>query len=298
MNCWPTGSAAPKLSPSFSAIISRAPSARSIRRCTSFPCTARAPARPAPRTADWPALIEAAKSGLAGVSVHRGHRRDRHRSGTRRCRTSSGSRARTSFCSAACPSDASAGFLADIPFRGQQTGRWVIPFGRRLTGPDGKFAGIVVATLEPEPLARILPDHRCRPRRLHLGPASGKGRALPRALVARTRSANPAQDNPLLARWKDASASGFLRAPFERRGPEYLNAYRTLANPPLLVAVSLAESEILATWRLGAAVSAAIVAGFGVLLIFAWRHDHARDSRAGAGEPAHRHAGRRSSRSP
>jgi diguanylate cyclase len=44
------------------------------------------------------------------------------------------------------------GLVADTPFRTQRTGRLVLPLGRALRGPDGRFAGMVIATLEHEQL--------------------------------------------------------------------------------------------------------------------------------------------------
>src|SRR5213078_1288666 len=96
-------------------------------------------------------LIEAARAGLAGVSVIV----VTDETGIIRHATFPaliGQSRADLFLFRRLSSDASAGFLADIPFRGQQTGQWVIPFGRRLTGPDGKFAGILVATLDPSRL--------------------------------------------------------------------------------------------------------------------------------------------------
>jgi PAS domain S-box-containing protein len=224
---------------------------------------------PGAASADWPALIEAAKAGLAGVSVVV----VTDETGIIRHATFLdiiGQSRADLFLFRRLSGDANAGFVADVPFRGLQSGRWVIPFGRRLTGPDGKFAGVVVATLEPSRLRAFYQT-------IDVGREGFISVLHPeKAVVFREPSptdamGEAAQDNPLLARARDVAPSGFFRGRFERRGPEYLNAYRMLANPPLLVAVSLAQSEILATWRLGAIVSAVIVAGFGVLLIFAWR---------------------------
>ena len=48
--------------------------------------------------------------------------------------------------------EAEAGLAADPPVRGRLHGQLVIPFGRKLQDPDGRFAGALVATLEPERL--------------------------------------------------------------------------------------------------------------------------------------------------
>jgi PAS domain S-box-containing protein len=224
---------------------------------------------PGAPNSEWPALIEAARAGLAGVSVIV----VTDAAGVIRHATFPsiiGQSRADLFLFRRLSGDASAGFVADLPFRGQQSGQWVIPFGRRLTGPDGQFAGIVVATLDPSRLRAFYQT-------IDVGREGFISVLHPeKAVLFRVPSltdaiGQSASDNPLLARWKGTSPSGFLRARFDRQGSEYLSAYRILQDPPLLVAVSLAEGEILATWWLGAVVSALIVAGFGVLLIIAWR---------------------------
>jgi PAS domain S-box-containing protein len=154
----------------------------------------------------------------------------------------------------------------------------VIPFGRKLEGPDGKFAGALVATLEPERLRGFY-------RAIDVGkkgyiwvmhPVWG-------VLFREPSPVDPADaataNNPLVARLKDTAPSGFVRAPFEPGGAEYFSAYRRILSPPMLIAVSLEKNEILAAWWMGAIISASIVAAFGVLLIFAWRM-FAREIRA------------------
>jgi PAS domain S-box-containing protein len=79
----------------------------------------------------------------------------------------------------------------------------------------------------------------------------------------------PARDNPLLA--PPRGSSGSLRAAFEPGGATYLNAYRSVGNPPLLLAVSLSEAETLSAWWLQAVVALALVSGFLLLLLSAER---------------------------
>ena len=62
-----------------------------------------------------------------------------------------------------------------------------------------------------------------------------------------------------------------MRAAFEPGGTTYLNAYRPVGNPPLLLAVSLSERETLSAWWLQAVVAFTLVAGFLVLLLSAER---------------------------
>ena len=156
----------------------------------------------------------------------------------------------------------------DTPFQGRLSDQWLIPLGRRLPTADGSFAGVVVATLEPGRLAAFY-------RTVDVGrdgviwlmhPA---GYVLVRQPALPTSPGEPARDNPLLK--SQPGASGFVRAPLEPGGASYLNAYQSLRNPPLLLAVSLSEREALSAWRMQAAVAAAVIAGFLILLIAAER---------------------------
>jgi PAS domain S-box-containing protein len=158
---------------------------------------------------------------------------------------------------------------ADSPFRSPLNGQWLMPLGRRLPSLDGKFAGAVVATLEPALLHEFY-------RAVDVGQDGMIWVLHPAGFVLfreppRAISSEPAPGNPIIARQKGAPASGFVRARFEPEGPAYFNAYRLIANPPLLLAVSLSEKQMLAAWRFHAVVAATIVAVFGVLLIFALR---------------------------
>jgi PAS domain S-box-containing protein len=181
-------------------------------------------------------------------------------------------------------SDSTAGIIANPPVRGQASGQWVIPFGRKLLSPDGKFAGIVVATLEPERLRGFY-------RTIDVGRGGFISVLHPEMAVlfrepsSTDSTGQAARDNPLLAQHKQAPEFGFVHAPFDPGGAVYLSAYRQVANPPLLIAVSLAESDILATWWATAMVSSGILAGFGFLLIVAWRVIM-RETRARAGVEA------------
>jgi PAS domain S-box-containing protein len=159
------------------------------------------------------------------------------------------------------------GLAVDTPFRGR-SGQWLIPLGRRLPSPDGKFAGVVVATLDPGRLAEFY-------RTVDVGregmiwlmhPA---GDVLFRQPAQPGAAGEPARDNPLLG--PPPGSSGTLRAALEPGGATYLNAYRSVGNPPLLLAVSLSERETLSAWWLQAAVAFTLVAGFLVLLLSAER---------------------------
>jgi PAS domain S-box-containing protein len=167
--------------------------------------------------------------------------------------------------------EADAGLVADPPLRGRLSGQWVIPFGRRLVDGDGAFAGAIVATLEPERLRGFY-------RTIDVGREGFISVLHPnRSVLFREPSRTGdttgelANENPLLAEQRRFPNSGFVRSSLEQGGQIYLSAYRRIINPELIIAVSLAESEVLAAWRADATIAATVLAGFGILLIIAWR---------------------------
>ena len=118
----------------------------------------------------------------------------------------------------------------------------VIPFGRKLQGADGKFAGALVATLEPERLRDFY-------RTIDVG-TKGYIWVMHPVWGVLFREPSPTNstdaataNNPLVARLKDTAPSGFVRGPFEPGGPEYFSAYRRSRTPPMMIAVSLAEER-------------------------------------------------------
>jgi len=223
---------------------------------------------PGAESAGWEPVLAAAKSGVSGIAVLA----VLDQAGVIRHATLpqliGQSRAGHSLFQK-LSTDPMAGLVAEQPMRGSISGQPLIPFGRRLLDADGKFAGIVVATFEPERLRQFY-------RTIDIGVGGFISVLHPdQSVLFREPSLDDAtgtaQDSPLLALQKNGSPSGFLRAPVTRDGPVYFTAYRLLADPPLMIAVSLAGSDVLAGWWAGAITSGVIVAAFGILLLIAWR---------------------------
>jgi PAS domain S-box-containing protein len=164
-------------------------------------------------------------------------------------------------------SEAIPGMIADPPFPATRDGRMLIPLGRRLQSSGG-FAGIVVATLEP---ARLREFYRS----VDVGPGGAIWVLHPAGLVLfrEPSDANPigqtAGDNPLLRAQRDRPQEGFFRAPLLPGDTPYFNAYRTLADPSVIVAVSLASRDVLATWRSEAAILGFVIGGMSIALLIA-----------------------------
>jgi PAS domain S-box-containing protein len=224
---------------------------------------------PGAGSAAWEPALAAARSGVSGVAVLGVVDQTgviRHAT----LPTLIGQSRADRFLFQKLSTDPTAGLVAEPPMRGSVSGQWIIPFGRRLTDADGKFAGILVATFEPERLRQFY-------RTIDTGAGGFISVLHPdQSVLFREPSTDDAtgtreRGNPLLALQKTGAPSGFLRAPLTRDGPVYFTAYRLLADPPLMIAVSLAESDVLAGWWAGAITSGVIVAAFGILLLIAWR---------------------------
>jgi PAS domain S-box-containing protein len=163
--------------------------------------------------------------------------------------------------------DPQSGLVADTPFRSIRDDHMFIPLGRRVTSADGAFVGIVIATLEPDGLRGFY-------RSVNVGPNGIIQVLHPTGLVLLQE---PSQgeligrsvgDTALLRAQREKPEQGMIRGPFEAGGPPYITAYRTLAAPPVIIAVSLAEGDILAPWRNAGLILGFILGGLGWALLW------------------------------
>jgi signal transduction histidine kinase len=149
--------------------------------------------------------------------------------------------------------------VVDVPFRARD-GRYVLPLGRRLETTEGKFDGLVVAVLLPD-------DFREFFRSVDVGVGGAITVFHPDGVVLFREPSNDdavgqaVTDNPLLQAVLGHS-DGVVHGPIEKGGPSFVSAYHALGAPPLIVAVSLSEREMLDDWRSQARTAAA---GFGAL---------------------------------
>jgi PAS domain S-box-containing protein len=212
----------------------------------------------------WTPVLKAAQTGLSGV----GSLSVTDAAGTIAHSTIPeivGQSRRDLFVFRQLASDAHDTLVADTPFAARG-GRLLLPFGRRLSTADGRFDGAVVATFEPERLREFY-------RSVDVGPGGfvwvlhPAGPVLFREPSRADPMGQSAERNPILRQQREGRPAGFLRAPLEADGPWYLSAYRTIANPPLLVAVSLAEGDVLADWRRDLAIATGVVGMMGLLLL-------------------------------
>lgn len=125
--------------------------------------------------------------------------------------------------------------------------RWSIQLSRRITGPDGSFLGLVVASLDPVYLARFYNS-------IDLG-QYGSICIIGLDGIVRVRSMRDRQifGESLAGKVQfekmTQAASGTLMGPSAVDGRDRLATYRKLANYPLVVVVNLDIEEIFAGFR-------------------------------------------------
>ncbi len=151
--------------------------------------------------------------------------------------------------------------------KGRITGRWGMVLSRRLTDPDGRFAGVVVAAVEPGKLEQVFSGVDIGPRgRLSLRHVDGH-------LIVRIPADKNAigkmlpMTSQMLARMGDAGVfTGELKSSLD--GVERIYTARRVRGTPLLVFVGLSKEDVLATWTR----SAVAFGGFAValVLVIAW----------------------------
>jgi signal transduction histidine kinase len=158
-------------------------------------------------------------------------------------------------------SDADEELIVDRPFLARDK-RYVLPVGRRLETPAGKFDGIVVSVVIPDAFRDYF-------RAVDVGQEGAiwvfhpDGVVLFREPSTTDHINESAADNPLL-RAALSHRTGAIRGAVEKDGIHFVSGYKALGSPPLIVAVSLSEREVLADWKSQARTEAA---GFGVLSI-------------------------------
>jgi signal transduction histidine kinase len=139
--------------------------------------------------------------------------------------------------------------VLDEPFASAKyPGQYLLPVGRRLETPDGKFDGLVVAVMLPAAFQAVLDT-------LDVG-TTGVIEVFHRSGVVIFRQPSPtsaigqpAADHPLVQAALAGRGTGRARGPLVAGGPRYISAYRAQPASPFIVAVSLDERASLADWR-------------------------------------------------
>jgi|AGTN01.2.fsa_nt_gi Bacteriophytochrome (light-regulated signal transduction histidine kinase) len=148
-----------------------------------------------------------------------------------------------------------------------------IPISRAIAGPDGGFAGLVIAGVDPESFRRKLDSV--------LIEDEGAAGLFRTDGIILARSPNHAQflgrsiaASPLFTEFLPGAPSGIARLVAMADGNDKIVSYRTLANYPLVVTVGITTRTALARWSRQMRQEA-IVLGLAVATLFglAWAYD-------------------------
>jgi signal transduction histidine kinase/ActR/RegA family two-component response regulator len=170
--------------------------------------------------------------------------------------------------------------VLDRPFQAVTEPKpYILPIGRPLTTAEGKFDGLVVATVLPEAFRAFF-------KTLDVGSDGVITVLHPDGVVLfREPSAtNPinegAADNPLL-KLAERHPAGTVHGPLTAGGLPFISAYQTAGQPPVIVAVSLSEADMLEDWRRQRGVSAvafgALTLTLGAMVMMLFRVVDARE---------------------
>ncbi|MCA1248216.1 diguanylate cyclase [Massilia sp. MS-15] len=165
------------------------------------------------------------------------------------------------------------------PIIGRTSGAWVIPVSRRLQDADGRFSGVVLATIKIDFFRRIYEKIALRP--------GGKliltlkdGTQLLAIPFSRTDIGARLRDTPLFSELAARLPEGGLVETSSRR-QDLIHAVRQAGDYPVLLAVARSKDHVLAPWResvLAAGTALfALAACLGAMGIYLVRQMHERD---------------------
>lgn len=152
-----------------------------------------------------------------------------------------------------------------IPVKGRTSGTWFISMSQRLTAPDGRFAGVVVAVVEPAAFRSFYEtltlDNDAVVTLYH-----ADGPVVARFPDHETFIGRSALYLPLFtALLREAKAgTESLDAPGD--GPRRILSYRASSDVPLVVTVSLSRDSVMGPWREKAGTALMVGAGGSAML--------------------------------
>lgn len=158
------------------------------------------------------------------------------------------------------------------PFRSAVSGKWLATASRRLSNPDGSFAGIVTAPIDQSNFTKIY-------RSIDLGKDGSVvllhrgGRLLAREPESQHALGKSVADGPLLTKYLPASDTGAYELISPVDGVARIAGYRAVPGLPLVLIVTYVRSEVLKPWfrhlyTFGLLVSAiTVVVLFGTIVL-------------------------------
>jgi diguanylate cyclase (GGDEF)-like protein/PAS domain S-box-containing protein len=162
--------------------------------------------------------------------------------------------------------NAAGGLFVAPPFRSLATGNWITAASRRLNNPDGSFAGILSAALDPSYFASTY-----RAIRLDNGGAAvlirRDGAVLAREPMVEGLIGRSFANGPLLTRFLPHSAAGSFTGISVVDGIDRIVGYKAVPGLPLVVVVSYDRAAVLAPFYQHLAAFAPMAALLAVIIV-------------------------------
>jgi signal transduction histidine kinase/CheY-like chemotaxis protein len=163
-------------------------------------------------------------------------------------------------------SDNTDDLVADTPFK-TVAGKleYMIPLGRRLSSPEGAFRGIIVATFIPDELREVFRSADVGTRGM-VTVFHRDGFIVFREPSGQNPIGQVATTQPLFEAARRVGGNGVFVGRADPSGPVFRTVFRALPDRDLIVAVSLAEDDLLGEWGRDRAISIGVGALIGVAL--------------------------------
>jgi two-component system, cell cycle sensor histidine kinase PleC len=159
------------------------------------------------------------------------------------------------------------GSYLGVPVRGRVSGNWFVSMSRRLETADGRFAGVLVAVIDPAAFRVFYEALKLRNDAVvTLYHASGPMMA--RFPVHDAGSDPPAFSSPSATLSLRSGLSGVEFTDRSSDGPSRILSVRRSVEVPLVVTVSLSRDHVLLPWRGKAKISLAVAVCGSVMLGF------------------------------
>ncbi len=157
------------------------------------------------------------------------------------------------------------GVYLGIPVQGRTSGTWFISMSRRLETPDGRFAGVAVAVIEPAAFRGFYESLKLRNDAV-VTLYHAEGSVVARfpdhdAFIGRS-----ARYLPLFSTLLKNARAGTESIDAHGDGPRRILSYRASTEVPLVVTVSLARDAVLTPWQWRAGVEVSVAIGASVML--------------------------------
>jgi diguanylate cyclase (GGDEF)-like protein/PAS domain S-box-containing protein len=149
--------------------------------------------------------------------------------------------------------------------RSRSRGTWIVTLSRRLQTADGRFAGVVLATIDAEYLARFFASFDLGQN----GAAAlfrADGLLLARQPFIESQAGRSYAEQPLFRTWLPEADAGTypIVSPFDNVAR--WNSYRRAGRYPLVIAAAISEQEALAPWYREVAVRLSVAGVLASLL--------------------------------